>query len=136
MVDEYTKKWLQKAMNDLKVVRNERAVEKENLVTDAICFHAQQAAEKLLKAYLVKNNIEFGKTHNLKKLLNQCIGHDKKFDQLSVGDLTEYAVEIRYPDEFYIPSLKEVNESIQIAENVKKFVFKKLGITENDIFDK
>jgi len=33
-------------------------------------FHAQQAVEKFIKAYLVKNQIEFRKTHDIGKLIN------------------------------------------------------------------
>jgi len=40
-----------------------------------------------------------------------------------------YAVEIRYPDEFYIPSITEAKEAFQIAQKVKDFVLKKLGIS-------
>lgn len=37
--------------------------------TDVICFHLQQAAEKILKAYLQANSIEFPRTHDLDALL-------------------------------------------------------------------
>ena len=133
MVDDYTKKWIIKALNDFKVMLNERKVPPKDLVTDAICFHAQQAVEKFLKAYLVAYNIEFGKTHNLKTLLGQCIEHDSDFTRVSVGDLSDYAVAVRYPDEFYEPTLEEVDKHITIATDVKKFVLDKLTIKENTI---
>lgn len=136
MVDEYTKKWLIKAMNDLKVMRNERNMKGDDLVTDAICFHAQQAAEKFLKAYLVAYDIEFGKTHNLKILLKQCADHDADFKKVTVGDLSDYAVEVRYPDEFYDPTIEEVDENISIAESIKEFILKKFNIDEKDLNNK
>ncbi len=43
---ERAKKWIKKAENDMKVAKDE--LNTENPVTDAICFHAQQAVEKLL----------------------------------------------------------------------------------------
>lgn len=129
MVNDYTKKWLQKALNDLKVMHNERNVEAENRVAEAVCFHAQQAVEKLLKAYLVQHDIEFGKTHNLKILLKLCRDHDPDFKVMSVGDLTDYAVEVRYPDDFYVPTLEEADESIGIADAAKVFILQKLGVS-------
>ena len=43
--------------------------------------------------------------------------------------LTDYAVEIRYPDDWYEPSMEETKEAYAIALKVKEFVLKKLGIS-------
>ncbi len=53
MIDEYIKKWVIKAMNDIKVARHEINLPEDEMTTDAVCFHCQQAAEKLFKAYLI-----------------------------------------------------------------------------------
>ncbi|MBM4080999.1 MAG: HEPN domain-containing protein, partial [Planctomycetes bacterium] len=44
--------WVGKADNDLLNVRNNLAAER--VPWDTVCFHAQQAAEKMLKAFLVR----------------------------------------------------------------------------------
>ncbi|MDD5672684.1 MAG: hypothetical protein PHC61_00850 [Chitinivibrionales bacterium] len=49
MVEEYTRLWLKKALNDITVMHNERHAEAVNMVTEAICFHAQQAAKNFLR---------------------------------------------------------------------------------------
>jgi len=49
MIDEYLEKWLAKAGNDLKAAESLINQEPEDMVTDAICFHSQQAVEKYLK---------------------------------------------------------------------------------------
>ncbi len=49
MTLEKVRKWIKKAENDIKVAKDE--LNTENPVTDAICFHAQQAVEKLLKTF-------------------------------------------------------------------------------------
>lgn len=103
------------------------------MVTDTICFHSQQTVEKLLKAYLVTKKKEFAKTHNLKALLKLCIEEDKEFNKINVDKLSFYAVELRYPDDFYIPTVEEAKGSYKIAEKVKKFVLRKLNIHEEDI---
>jgi len=126
MNDEYIQKWIIKAKNDFKIAGHELAQPDDEMVTDAVCFHCQQAVEKLLKAYLVSKNIEFGKTHNLEFLLELCKKQDPDFEKLNVGNLSFYAVEIRYPDEFYIPSLAEAKECFKIASVARGFMLRKL----------
>jgi len=128
MIDEYVKKWLIKAHNDLEVAENLIKLSSEEAITEAICFHSQQAVEKFLKAYLITKNVEFGKTHNLEYLLELCVKKDGEFKGIEVGNLSFYAVEVRYPDEFYIPSIDEAKECLGIARKVREFVTKKLSI--------
>ena len=47
---------------------------------DAVCFHAQQAAEKYLKAFLQEHEVDFPKTHNLIELLELCLPVDPTFE--------------------------------------------------------
>ena len=133
MIDEYLKKWLIKANKDLKVAENEIILPPEDMVTDAICFHSQQAVEKYLKAYLIFKQVEFDKTHNLEFLLEICIENESDFSQIDVGNLSFFAVEVRYPDDFYIPTEQEARECLEIARKVKEFIYKKLNITDSDI---
>lgn len=133
MIDEYLKKWLIKANKDLKVSENEIILPPEDMVTDAICFHSQQAVEKYLKAYLIFKQVEFDKTHNLEFLLEICIEIDSDFSEIDVGNLSFFAVEVRYPDDFYIPTEQEARECLEIARKVKEFVYTKLNITDSDI---
>ena len=81
-----------------------------------------------MKAYLITRNAEFGKTHNLEYLLELCVKKDDEFKGIEVGNLSFYAVEVRYPDEFYIPSIDEAKECLMIARKVKEFVTKKFSI--------
>jgi len=126
MMDDYVEKWLAKAHNDIRVAENELSFETAEIVTEAVCFHAQQAAEKYLKAFLISKNIEFGKTHNLEFLVELCIKEDVDFKSLDVGNLSFYAVEVRYPDNFYIPSIEEAESCIDVAKNIMTVVLKKL----------
>jgi len=74
--------------------------------------------------------MEFGKTHNLEYLLELCVKEDDEFKGIEVGNLSFYAVEVRYPDEFYTPSIEEAKECLEIARKVREFVMKKLSIKE------
>jgi HEPN domain-containing protein len=63
-----------------------------------ICFHLQQCAEKLMKAVLSKNQIEFPKIHDLDALLTIIKNNniDLNPDRDLLIELNDYAVEGRY----------------------------------------
>jgi HEPN domain-containing protein len=132
MKKEKIEKWILKAENDLKIAKDE--ILTENPATDAICFHAQQCVEKYLKAYLSFIEKPFGKTHDIALLIELCIEDNKEFNflyDMMANKLTRYAVEIRYPNDFYFPSLEEAKEAIEICEKVKQFIINKV-ITQNN----
>ncbi len=128
MNDDYVKKWVMKAINDINVAKHELAQSESEMVTDAICFHCQQSVEKFLKAYLILKKIEIGNTHNLEFLLELCKKQDLDFGSLDVGNLSFYAVAVRYPDEFHVPSVQESKESYKIASKVRDFILRKLEL--------
>ena len=71
--------WIEKAEGDFATVQRElRARKAPNF--DAACFHAQQCAEKYLKALLQEANVPFGKTHNLIALLELLLSIDSAWD--------------------------------------------------------
>lgn len=136
MNDKEVKKWIIKAEEDLIVAINEIEIKKPP--TSAICFHSQQCVEKYLKAYLVSHNKSFRKTHDIAEILGLCIEIDAEFreiEKINVHELTVYATELRYPEFFYIPSVEEAKETIEIARKVREFVFKKLEIKEEDLME-
>jgi len=126
-IKEIVSNWIKKAESDLKTAKDE--IQTQEPCTDTICFHAQQCAEKYLKAFLTYHQKRFRKTHNIAELIELCKEIDNKFDELyetKAESLTVYATELRYPDDFYTPSLEEAKETIEIAEKVKSFVIQKL----------
>jgi len=119
--------WIFLAEGDFKTANDE--LRTEFPITTTICFHSQQCVEKYLKAYLTLVGQFFGKTHDIALLIELCKKHNIDFEQLyklNAHKLTRYAVEVRYPDEFYIPSLEEAKESIEIAKNSKEFILNKI----------
>ena len=128
VIEGLVNQWIKIAERDLLTAK--QGLEAKIIVTDTVCFHCEQAVEKYLKAFLVKNQIEFPKTHSIMFLLNLCSEVDKSFkDELSEADyLTDYAVEIRYPDDWYEPTLEETKQAYKIALKVKDSVFKKIKI--------
>ena len=127
MNEDTVRKWILKADNDLKVAKDE--LETDEPVTDAVCFHAQQCAEKYLKAFLIFNDKEIPCTHDIAYLIALCSELDPDFKNLNRVDvvaLTDYAVGIRYPNDFYFPDVEEARSAVEIAEEIKDFVLKKL----------
>ena len=66
----------------------------------SLCFHAQQAAEKSLKAVLVHSGIEFPRTHSIVRLIDLLPADvERTNDMIASGALTAYATAARYPAE-------------------------------------
>lgn len=125
-VKDLVNKWLKKAEDDLRTA--ERELSFEEPITQTVCFHCQQAAEKYLKAFLVRHQIYFTRTHKITELLRLCATIDSSFaDHLQDADnLTDYAVEIRYPDVWLEPTVEEAKQAFETAKEVKQFVLEKL----------
>ena len=121
--------WVQYAKMDLQVARRELYVSEdtEEVLTPIVCFHAQQAVEKVLKAYLIKNNIDFEKIHNLETLRKLCATVDVAFEELDFGDLNYYGVSTRYPDGLMeMPTFDKSKELYELSEGITDFILKKL----------
>src|SRR3989344_2796666 len=120
------KKWLNHALDDLSWTK---ANLKEEVWYGA-CFTAQQAAEKALKAYLIKQGNDIKKIHDLGALIEECIKLDTSFEELREGSiiLTAYYVQSRYPDiaEFIDFTEEKAKEAYILAEKIVKFVADKL----------
>jgi len=112
--------WMIKAESDIEnlmiMMERERAL-------DTACFHAQQAAEKYLKAFLSFNDASWPRTNNIEELLRLCATIDKRLADLVEGTtfLTDYAVELRYDVEFW-PEIAEVKAAFDAADKVRQLV--------------
>lgn len=88
---------LAKAANDLAAARI--GLDHEAPL-DTVCFHVQQAAEKLLKAALAAKEVEYPFTHELRGLMELGLPHYPVLEEFTatVVDYTEFAVRLRYDD--------------------------------------
>jgi HEPN domain-containing protein len=95
-----TGEWVEKAEGDLATAKREIRVRKAPNF-DAVCFHAQQCAEKYLKALLQEAEIPFGKTHHLIVLLDLLLRDSSTWELFrpQLQSLNAYSVSIRYPGE-------------------------------------
>jgi len=97
---ELAAEWVEKAEGDYATAGREwRARRQPNY--DAACFHAQQTAEKYLKAFLQEHGVAFPKIHSLIELLELCLPLDASFElqRDHLVRLDRYAVRYRYPGE-------------------------------------
>jgi HEPN domain-containing protein/YHS domain-containing protein len=81
------------------------------------CFHSQQAAEKYLKAYLTRRQVEFPKTHSIREILDlvRTVDEELAAALLPSAALTPYGVEVRYPGDVPEPSQNETEEALALA---------------------
>lgn len=117
---EYVKQWLQKANDDLRAF--DYLMRDEFPITSIAGFHLQQAAEKFLKAFLEANNIFFARTHDIEYLLHLCSELNPAFANVETGNLTDYAVDIRYPGDQLIPSVDELIRAKEWVHTMKRLV--------------
>lgn len=92
-----TREWIEKAEGDWQVARREMSA--PSPVWDAVCFHAQQCAEKYLKALMEAEDIASPKTHDLVVLLDLLAGRLPALKHLraDLGFLSPLAIVTRYP---------------------------------------
>jgi len=121
---DLVRSWVRKAESDLAAVELALAAGR---ALDTACFHAQQAGEKYLKAYLIHIGMDFPYIHNLEKLVDLCGQKDPSFLKLKplAALLTPFAVELRYDDEFW-PCLDTVEEARDAALRIKQLVVQRL----------
>ena len=123
--------WLKKAENDLLNIENNLSAERTPW--DTVCFHAQQAAEKYLKAYLAYHGVNIKRTHDLVALLSVAVEFDKNLRSLEQDcrRLTYYAVSARYPDDLYEPGETDAREMIEANSRVREAIISRLADHED-----
>jgi HEPN domain-containing protein len=122
-----TREWVEKAEADLATAARELRVRKSPNY-DAVCFHAQQGAEKYLKAVLHARAIAFAKTHNLVALLDLALALEPSWEimRTDLRDLTTMAVGFRYPGRS--ADRAGARQSLSVAHLVRERARLRLGL--------
>jgi HEPN domain-containing protein len=126
--------WIKKGNNDLKSAKTILKYSPE--LTDTICFHSQQAAEKYLKVLLILTGEDEIKTHDLVylcKIINNKFVVPKEYYEIC-SVLTQYAVTVRYPMVIEEPTQKDAKLSITYANKVIKWVKKEIKDHKKTLF--
>ena len=124
---EIVAQWLARADEDLSVARHLLAERLSNY--GAIGFHAQQAAEKFLKAFLVVHQVEFPKTHDIGRLLDLVASVDVALAHVlsPAVQLTDYGVDVRYPGDLPQLEADDVARAVDCAVQVRDAITLRLG---------
>ncbi|NLB66151.1 MAG: HEPN domain-containing protein [Lentisphaerae bacterium] len=115
-------RWLTKAANDLRTA--EVMAAQVPPVTDVTCYHAYQCVEKALKALLTQENRHVERTHNLRRLVALCAKTRPEVSHLEAiaTELTDYASQSRYPDDWREIPLEEALAAAQKARVALEWV--------------
>lgn len=117
--------WIGKAENDLKNI--ELVLPAEDAPLDTVCYHAQQAAEKYLKALLTFLGIPFPKTHDLPELaLRLPVDSAVRREVGDLSELADAAVSARYPGDMADYDRVTAEDMVRHALAVKTAVLAEL----------
>jgi len=124
---DIARQWLIKARSDLLNADNNLAA--TCVPCDTVCFHCQQAAEKMLKAFLSAKGIPPPRIHDLLLLMQEILKHTTSVENLreTLIILNPYAVAARYPDENGdLPTLDDAREARRGADAVLTWLMHEL----------
>ena len=103
LLAQEAQRWLRFATEDLDAAQ--RMLADRSSAPRHVCWHAQQAAERALKAALVLEGIDFPFTHDLNALRNLLPDSwTVRAEHAELAELTEWAVQAKYPGEWPEPS--------------------------------
>jgi len=119
-------RWAEKAEHDFLAAEHAMELAKEGL-TDIVCFHSQQCAEKYLKALLLYRGVAFPRTHDLRLLLDLMpAGVSLGLRREQVIPLNRYVIEGRYPGDWEPITVGEAQHALEMAQAVRQAVLKQL----------
>jgi len=120
---EDARAWLAKAELDLRAADLELGTPDAGLLSD-VAFHAQQAAEKALKAFLALHDEPFRKTHSIEEIGRACTAIDPALGELvdAAAPLTEFAWKFRYPGDVSDPTREEAERAVAVARELVRAV--------------
>lgn len=123
---DFVQDWLETAERDLRVAN--LLLGEPGEYGEIIGFHCQQSAEKFIKAWLVRNQIEFPKTHDIAFLRTLVAKRDGLLaDRLAHADwLTAFGVEFRYPGPFPEVDRQAAERALADAKQVQAAVLASL----------
>ncbi len=120
--NKQTLQWVDKAEHDL-LAAEYMIQAAESMLTDIVCFHCQQCAEKYLKAMLVLLGVAFPKTHDIRLLLDLIPSRfPLNLSRERVVPLNRYVIEGRYPGDWEPIPLEEAKLALAAAKEVKAAV--------------
>jgi len=131
--DDLVQGWLAKSNSDLAAAN---LLLESDGPYDTVCFHAQQAVEKVLKGLLAFYELPIPKTHDLEELQRLCLEVQTlpKLAGLDLTQITDYAVAVRYDLEFW-PDQETASEALTLAQQVQQIILDILPANDQEQSD-
>ena len=110
------REWLNRARSNLAQAREQLP----GVYLEDLCFNAQQAAEKAVKAVMISRRIDFPYVHDLAHLMSilEDVGEVLPGTVRRAEALTQFAWATRYPSTHSPVSANEHLEAVELAEAV------------------
>ena len=88
-----------------------------SVLLETLCYHAQQAAEKSLKAVFIYYSASVPRTHNIGMLIDLLGGYTDVLESIrDIAILNEYAVSSRYPTFLEPVDREDYKVALQLAD--------------------
>ena len=118
------REWMNRARSNLVLAKNRIL----GAYLEDLCFAAQQAAEKAIKALMIARKMDFPYVHDLGSLLASLEETGEIVPEAirSAVSLTTYATATRYPNTGTPVTEQEYREAIAIAEAVVRWAEERL----------
>ena len=112
--------WLARAKSSLTLAKGAKV---EEIFWEDLCFNAQQAAEKAIKAVLQHHQILFRYVHDLEELITALEKHNIPVsDEVKEAEiLSHYAFATRYPGDIEGVTEEEHRRAVTLAEQVVRW---------------
>lgn len=126
MVKKEVAEWILRANRDLDEAK---FLFESNRPLENAAYFVHQAIEKYLKAFLISNNWELEKTHDLVKLAKEAIKSNKSFEKFipALEEITNFYVESRYPVGYEVEyTTKEIKKGLKVAKEIGETVRQKV----------
>jgi HEPN domain-containing protein len=113
------REWLNRARSNLALAKSDAV----GAFLEDLCFEAQQAAEKAIKAVFVRRSVSFPYIHDLDELLKRLERSGLKIPKYvrQAEELSPYAVEMRYPGLAGPVTKRQHRRAVRIAEAVLRW---------------
>lgn len=119
------REWLNRARSNLVIAKSNPL----GAFLEDLCFEAQQAAEKAVKAVFVHRAVGFPYVHDLQKLLQRLEDHGVKIPKYvqQADELSPFAVLTRYPGLVRPVTKRQYRRAVRIAEAVLGWAERQIG---------
>jgi HEPN domain-containing protein len=125
--------WISRAKSSYEL---SKAIVSNDIYFEDLCYQAQQAVEKAFKGLLIYFGVEPEFTHNIGVLIKELGKYTEINDKIREGmQLTNYAVQTRYPGTYSEISKEEYEKAIIIVKNCLDWVNEIINIKENEKVD-